>query len=60
MPVIFVTAFPRSAWLVGERPGATFLIDKPFGPDTFHVSISQALAMAGAPRPGQAGAWAGA
>ena len=57
VPVIFVTAFPERL-LTGERPEPTFLITKPFDPDTLHVSISQALAMAGSPRPGPAGAQA--
>src|SRR5919199_753744 len=54
VPVIFVTAFPERL-LTGERPEPAFLITKPFDPDTLHVSISQALAMAGTPRPRPAG-----
>ena len=46
LPVIFVTAFPERL-LTGERPEPTFLITKPFDPDTLAVSISQALATAG-------------
>jgi CheY-like chemotaxis protein len=46
VPVIFITAFPERL-LSGERPEPTFLITKPFDTDTLHVSISQALAMAG-------------
>lgn len=45
VPVIFITAFPERL-LTGLRPEPTFLITKPFDPDTLHVSISQALAMA--------------
>ena len=45
LPVIFVTAFPERL-LTGERPEPTFLITKPFDPDTLAVSISQALATA--------------
>jgi CheY-like chemotaxis protein/DNA-directed RNA polymerase specialized sigma24 family protein len=47
VPVIFVTAFPERL-LTGERPEPTFLITKPFDPDTLQVSISQAMAMAAA------------
>lgn len=43
VPVIFITAFPERL-LTGERPEPTFLITKPFDPDTLAVSISQALA----------------
>jgi CheY-like chemotaxis protein/DNA-directed RNA polymerase specialized sigma24 family protein len=43
VPVIFITAFPERL-LTGERPEPTFLITKPFDPDTLRVSISQALA----------------
>lgn len=45
LPVIFITAFPERL-LTGERPEPTFLITKPFDPDTLAVSISQALATA--------------
>lgn len=41
-PVIFVTAFPERL-LTGERPEPTFLITKPFEPETLQVTISQAL-----------------
>ncbi len=50
VPVIFITAFPERL-LTGERPEPTFLITKPFDSDTLHISISQALAMAGAAPP---------
>ena len=42
VPVIFITAYPERL-LTGERPEPTFLITKPFDPDTLAVSISQAL-----------------
>jgi CheY-like chemotaxis protein/DNA-directed RNA polymerase specialized sigma24 family protein len=45
LPVIFISAFPERL-LTGERPEPTFLITKPFDPDTLAVSISQALATA--------------
>lgn len=47
VPVIFITAFPDRL-LTGERPEPTFLITKPFDPEILRVSISQALATAGA------------
>ena len=43
--MIFITAFPERL-LTGERPEPTFLITKPFDPETLSVSISQALATA--------------
>ena len=43
VPVIFVTAFPERL-LTGERPEPTYLVTKPFEPDTLKVTISQALA----------------
>jgi CheY-like chemotaxis protein/DNA-directed RNA polymerase specialized sigma24 family protein len=43
LPVIFITAYPERL-LTGERPEPTFLITKPFDPDTLAVSIAQALA----------------
>ena len=42
MPVIFITAFPERL-LTGERPEPTFLITKPFQPETVKAAISQAL-----------------
>jgi CheY-like chemotaxis protein len=45
VPVIFITAFPERL-LTGERLEPTFLITKPFDPETLSVSISQALATA--------------
>ena len=45
VPVIFITAYPERL-LTGERPEPTFLITKPFDPDTLAVSIAQALATA--------------
>ena len=42
MPVIFITAFPERL-LTGERPEPTFLITKPFHPETVRATIGQAL-----------------
>ncbi len=42
LPVIFITAFPERL-LTGERPEPTFLITKPFQPETVKAAISQAL-----------------
>lgn len=42
VPVIFVTAYPERL-LTGERPEPTFLITKPFQPETVKAAISQAL-----------------
>ena len=42
VPVIFITAFPERL-LSGERPEPTFLITKPFQPETVKAAISQAL-----------------
>lgn len=42
VPVIFITAFPERL-LTGERPEPTFLITKPFQPETVKAAISQAL-----------------
>lgn len=42
VPVIFVTAYPERL-LTGERPEPTYLVTKPFEPDTLKVTISQAL-----------------
>jgi CheY-like chemotaxis protein len=42
LPVIFITAYPERL-LTGERPEPTFLITKPFRPDTVKAVISQAL-----------------
>jgi CheY-like chemotaxis protein/DNA-directed RNA polymerase specialized sigma24 family protein len=50
VPVIFITAYPERL-LTGERPEPTFLITKPFDPDTLAISIAQALATARAPAP---------
>lgn len=46
VPVIFITAFPERL-LTGERPEPTYLVTKPFTPDTLKAAISQALANAG-------------
>lgn len=42
VPVIFITAFPERL-LTGEAPEPTFLITKPFRPDTVKATLSQAL-----------------
>ncbi|MEM7529999.1 MAG: response regulator [Pseudomonadota bacterium] len=42
VPVIFVTAFPERL-LTGERPEPTYLVTKPFRPETVEIAISQAL-----------------
>ncbi len=43
LPVVFVTAYPERL-LTGTRPEPTFLVTKPFDPDTLDITISQALA----------------
>jgi CheY-like chemotaxis protein/DNA-directed RNA polymerase specialized sigma24 family protein len=45
VPIIFVTAFPERL-LTGERPEPTFLVTKPFDPDTLKVTIAHALSFA--------------
>jgi len=42
VPVVFITAYPERL-LTGERPEPTFLVTKPFLPDTVRVAVSQAL-----------------
>ena len=42
VPVIFITAFPERL-LTGERPEPTYLITKPFEPETVVAIIGQAL-----------------
>ncbi len=42
VPVIFITAFPERL-LTGERPEPTFLITKPYSPDSVRAAVSQAL-----------------
>jgi DNA-directed RNA polymerase specialized sigma24 family protein len=42
VPVIFITAFPERL-LTGERPEPTYLITKPFEPETVAATIWQAL-----------------
>ena len=42
VPVIFITAFPERL-LTGERPEPTYLITKPFEPETVIAMIGQAL-----------------
>ena len=46
-PVVFITAYPERI-LTGERPEPTYLITKPFMPETVSATISQALFFAGA------------
>ena len=45
VPVIFVTAYPERL-LTGERPEPTYLVTKPFEPDTLKATIFQALSFA--------------
>ncbi|HEX6610428.1 MAG TPA: response regulator [Hyphomicrobiaceae bacterium] len=42
VPVIFITAYPERL-LTGQKPEPTFLITKPFQPETVKAVISQAL-----------------
>ncbi|MFA5122155.1 response regulator [Zavarzinia sp.] len=42
VPVIFVTAFPERL-LTGERMEPTYLVSKPFDPETLLVTVAQAL-----------------
>jgi DNA-directed RNA polymerase specialized sigma24 family protein/CheY-like chemotaxis protein len=42
VPIIFITAFPERL-LTGERPEPTYLITKPFEPETVTATIWQAL-----------------
>ncbi len=42
VPVIFITAYPEKL-LTGEKPEPTFLITKPYQPETLRVTVSQAL-----------------
>jgi len=42
VPIIFVTAFPERL-LTGERPEPTYLVTKPFEPETVIATIGQAL-----------------
>lgn len=42
VPVIFITAFPERL-LTGERPEPTYLITKPFEPETVAATVWQAL-----------------
>lgn len=44
VPVIFVTAYPERL-LTGERPEPTYLVTKPFEPDTLKATIFQALSL---------------
>ena len=42
VPVVFVTAFPERL-LTGERMEPTYLVSKPFDPETLVVTAAQAL-----------------
>lgn len=42
VPVVFITAFPERL-LTGDRPEPTFLVTKPFRPETVEAAVSQAL-----------------
>ena len=42
IPVIFITAYPEKL-LTGERPEPTYLIAKPFLPETIQATVGQAL-----------------
>jgi DNA-directed RNA polymerase specialized sigma24 family protein/CheY-like chemotaxis protein len=42
VPIVFITAYPERL-LTGERPEPTFLVTKPFVPETVRVAVSQAL-----------------
>jgi DNA-binding response OmpR family regulator len=42
VPVIFITSFPERL-LTGERPEPTFMITKPYDPNSVKAAISQAL-----------------
>jgi CheY-like chemotaxis protein len=42
VPVIFITAYPERL-LTGERPEPTFLVTKPFDPETVIATVGQAL-----------------
>lgn len=55
VPVIFITAFPERL-LTGERPEPTFLITKPFQPETVKAAIGQALFFHPARNPREAAA----
>jgi CheY-like chemotaxis protein/DNA-directed RNA polymerase specialized sigma24 family protein len=51
VPVIFITAYPELL-LTGDRPEPTYLVTKPFEPDTLRVTITQALSSRGDTRLG--------
>jgi CheY-like chemotaxis protein len=42
VPVIFITAYPERL-LTGERPEPTYLVTKPFLPETVQATVGQAL-----------------
>lgn len=45
VPTVFITAYPERL-LTGERPEPTFLVTKPFVPETVRATVSQALFLA--------------
>lgn len=49
IPVIFITAYPEKL-LTGERPEPTYLIAKPFLPETVQATVGQALFFHGSAR----------
>lgn len=52
VPVIFVTAYPERL-LTGQRKEPTFLVTKPFEPETLKVTVYQALMAAPADLPAE-------
>ncbi|HLS18649.1 MAG TPA: response regulator, partial [Paracoccaceae bacterium] len=42
VPVIFITAYPERL-LTGDRPEPTYLVTKPFRPESVEAAIAQAL-----------------
>jgi CheY-like chemotaxis protein len=42
IPIIFVTAYPEKL-LTGERPEPTYLVAKPFLPESIQATVAQAL-----------------
>jgi CheY-like chemotaxis protein len=42
IPVIFITAYPEKL-LTGERPEPTYLVAKPFLPESVQATVGQAL-----------------
>ncbi len=42
VPVVFITAYPERL-LTGDRPEPTYLVTKPFRPESVEAAIAQAL-----------------